>query len=469
MSAPTPRPSPATASGFKGIIGVARADITPPIGIYSRNWGAAKHDCADGIHRPLELSALTLQEKQDSAPLVIVSMDLGWWKDPADELALRNAVLDALKIPRERVLMCLTHTHAGPSVARLDAEKPGGHLITPYFREVIESAVFAARRALANARPGVLEWAHGHCDLAQNRDLPDPEKGGKDARYICGFAHATPDASDTTLLFGRVTDTRGSVMATLVNYACHPTTLAWDNHLISPDFCGAMREVIERETSGAPCLFLQGASGELAPREQYTGDLEIAEKNGRQLGYAALAALQGMLPPATELAFSGAVESGAPLATWQRKAAALSSTLKATCVDVELPLVDMPSIAEIERDLAACNDRVMGERLRRKRGVRQTVGEGKVSRMPLWLWQVGGALLAAQPNEAYSQFQIAVRRKFPDRAVAVMNLVNGSCGYLAPRELYAHNIYQVWQSPFQAGGLELLIQKTIQELEGLSR
>lgn len=29
-------------------------------------------------------------------------------------------------------------------------------------------------------------------------------------------------------------------MATVVNYACHPTTLAWDNTLVSPDYVGAL-------------------------------------------------------------------------------------------------------------------------------------------------------------------------------------------------------------------------------------
>ena len=39
----------------------------------------------------------------------------------------------------------------------------------------------------------------------------------------------------------------------------------------SPDFVYAMSGVVEREMQ-APCLFLQWASGELAPREQYVGD-----------------------------------------------------------------------------------------------------------------------------------------------------------------------------------------------------
>jgi hypothetical protein len=41
----------------------------------------------------------------------------------------------------------------------------------------------------------------------------------------------------------------------------------------------------------------------------------------------------------------------------------------------------------------------------------------------------------------------------------VMNLVNDSdvVGYLWPRELADLDLYQIWQSPFGAGSLELLI------------
>ena len=41
--------------------GLARGDITPPVGIYHRMWGAATHDRAIGVHRPLEATALNAE------------------------------------------------------------------------------------------------------------------------------------------------------------------------------------------------------------------------------------------------------------------------------------------------------------------------------------------------------------------------------------------------------------------------
>jgi hypothetical protein len=41
-------------------LGHARVDVTPPVGIYHRMWGAAGHDRATGVHRPLVADVLAL-------------------------------------------------------------------------------------------------------------------------------------------------------------------------------------------------------------------------------------------------------------------------------------------------------------------------------------------------------------------------------------------------------------------------
>ena len=88
---------------------------------------------------------------------------------------------------------------------------------------------------------------------------------------------------DDTVLVARATDEQGRTLATIVNYACHPTTLAWENTLISPDYPGAMREVVEGATR-APCVFLQGASGDVGPREGFVGDVRVADSQRPAVG-----------------------------------------------------------------------------------------------------------------------------------------------------------------------------------------
>jgi hypothetical protein len=443
-------------SGFRGWIGVAREDITPPVGIYARSWGAATHDVTEGVHRPLTLTCLTLQSDPSEPPLVLIAADLGWWRSRDDEWSIRGPLLDALSLHESRLMFCLSHTHAGPSLQRENENRPGGRLIEPYQATLRAAAIRAAKHALNNGQAATFTWRSGKCDLATNRDLPEPGK----RRFVCGYNPGLQ--ADDTLLVGRVTAADDRMIATIVNYACHPTTLAWQNKLLSPDYVGAMREVVEARTE-APCLFLQGASGELAPAEQYSGDLALADRHGRRVGYAVLATLEAMGRPGTNLIYQGVVESGAPLAMWQQEQTAISTRLEAKMTIVKLPLKPLPSIAEIEAKWNRCEDPVQKERLWRQRGVRKVVGDGSVTSMPLWMWRIGDALVFGQSNETYSRFQQHLRAKFAPHAVAVMNMVNGSAGYLPPRELYETDTYQVWQSPYAAGGLELLIEAAERE------
>ncbi|HXG24355.1 MAG TPA: hypothetical protein VNJ09_07370, partial [Chthonomonadales bacterium] len=211
-----------------------------------------------------------------------------------------------------------------------------------------------------------------------------------------------------------------------------------------------------------------GACGELAPREQYTGDTSLADAHGRELGFAVLATLQGMLPPGVRLDYAGVVESGATLAAWERAPYRPSDMLAASIHEVELPLKKWPTTAEIDARLAGCNDRVLAERLLRQRRVRQTVGDGSATSMPFWVWRIGDAVLLATPNEAYSVLQVELRKQFAENPLMVVNLANGPCvGYLPPEELYHQNIYQVWQTPFDRGSLERLIAFCVEAIQNI--
>ncbi len=466
---------------FAGRIGVAREDITPPDGIYARNWGAARHDTATGIHRPLTATAIALISSQtevgagepvsgqagnfrvrshdsrlatydSSPPLVLIAADLGWWRTPQDEWYIRGAVLDALDLEPDRLLLCLSHTHSGPSLCRDDEERPGGHLVLDYLEWLREALADVARWALEAAEPATLTWGADVCSLAQNRDLPDPAGG----RFLCGYGSGCP--ADQTLLVGRVTAEDGTPAATLVNYACHPTTLAWQNRLISPDFVGAMRDVVEEHADGAPCLFLQGASGELAPREGYVKDPAVADAHGRSLGFAAVSALEEMLPPGTGLAYRGVQESGAPLARWEQVPAEPPKVLDARMIEVDLPIKPLPSLPELDAQMAASTDRWHRERLVRNRQVRRSVGDGESLSLPIWIWRVGDAVFIGVPGEAYSRLQVELRAAFPDQAIICMNVANGWYGYLPPAELYGEDLYAVWQTPFAQGSLERVIE-----------
>jgi hypothetical protein len=452
-----PKPHSIRHASFTGRIGIARTEITPPVGIYARNWGAAKHDVASAIHRPLTLTAMTLEAGAGGPRLVLLDADLGWWGSIQTHRDFQNRLHQALGVNSGHLIFALSHTHSGPPIMDVDESLPGSDLHRTWMKELFDKSVRTVQHAMESRFAGAIEWHTGRCSLATNRDLPDPER----ARVVCGY---NPDSDpDDTVLVGRVTDSSGKIRASLVNYACHPTTLAWDNVAISPDYVGAMRETIQQAT-GAPALFLLGACGELAPRYQYVGDTEVADQHGRELGFAALAALNAMEPPGMQLSYAGVVESGAPLAVWKHEPAERSRQLQAHRVTAGAPLKDWPSAEVLEQQHRECTDRALKERIRRKLTIRRGIGDGSRFDLPIYVWRIGDAVLVGCAGEAYSVLQKELRRRFPETAVVCMNLINGSIGYLPPAEFYELDTYAVWQTPFDRGSLELVFETMCQAI-----
>jgi hypothetical protein len=436
--------------GFTGKMAMARRDITPPLGIYSRCWGAAMFDCATEIHRPFSVTALVTEADDGRGPYVLLGFDGFVWSEPESEWLCRSAVIEALETRPERVIISISHTHGGVQLTTDNNSKPGGEHIEPYIQFLKKQFVEAAVEARDNMQQMSLDWRVSHCDLATHRDFKDPFQ----ERYTVGF---NPDApADDTVLVGRLSNAEGKLLGVVVNYACHPTTLAWDNTHLSPDYIGALRATVEKEHPDALCLFLIGACGELSPAHQYVGDVELADSHGRRLAYSVLQALEG-LPPAHKLALQEIKESGAPLAVWKPEPATFPKSMAAVKLSVPIKIKpDWFDIAAIEAELEASDDRILQERLLRKLRVRKSLDKVKDFRLDAWVWLMGNTIFVGSSAEHYSYLQTSLRNEFPNNPVVVMNLINGANGYLPEEALYKHDIYSVWQTPYAKGGLEAM-------------
>lgn len=439
---------------FKALFGVAEAKINPPAGIYFRNWAAAEANTADGFHSDLMMQCLAIKPREHTQSLFIITADLGWWMNAADEYAIRQEVLEGFGLEPAQLIFCLSHTHAGPSVCSNDKKKPGGEYIVPYLQQLKDTMKALMQAASQNMQAGRLSWEYGKCSLAVNRDMP----GDGTATYWVGY---NPDKiADDTLLFGHILSERAIPICSIVNYACHPTTLAYDNRKVSPDFIGSMRETISGRTK-VPCLFLQGASGDLAPMIQYVADTAAADANGRQLGYAALSVYEHMLPPGMGYRFREWLPSGAPLAIWEYSPLLGKGDVYTQMLQVEVPLKPMPSLQEIQQEWAACKDTVQKDRLWRKLNTRLALADGTTALLPVWIWKLGDTFIVAQPNEAYSYFQKRIRESFPDKKIVCINIANGYIGYLPTSDFYDKDIYACNISSFAKGSLEILTDAVI--------
>ncbi|MGB4135063.1 MAG: neutral/alkaline non-lysosomal ceramidase N-terminal domain-containing protein [Microbacterium sp.] len=429
--------------------GVAQVDITPPVGIRARNWGASRIGHSTGVHHPLTATAVAFSEV-GGRPSYLVTVDLCTWGPTSSFRGIFEPVVAAVGADETEVLLHAVHNHCGPSIAETDHSLPGAEMIPAFRQQLIDGIVDAVRTARATMTPARITWTYGRCALATNRDLPCGE------RDVVGFnPHVT---ADDTLAVGRIADAEGEIVAVLANYACHPTTLAFHNSLLSPDYVGAARNVVQEEV-GVPLLFFQGASGELAPRDQYVEGTEMADRNGRQLGHSILAALNAMSTSGTELVYEGTVESGAPLALWQEHRVDLPEQLHTEHFSVDLAARRALTAQELGEKWSGIDPIAAQERA--KRALVQSEGyvlDG-MAQHPVWLWQMGDAVVVAHSGEAFSYLQTELRRRHPDRVLFVLNLTNGPGGcYLPTKAAYERDRYQVWQTLLEAGALEALVE-----------
>ncbi len=443
-------------------VGVAQRTINPPIGIRAASWGAAKSSVATGIHRDITTTAMAVLDDMGGSPLYLVTIDWGWWQGVADDLAVRGKVIEGLGIAEDSLQLHLTHTHAGPNTASDVGELEGGDLVAPYHRFATTSIIDACKEARDKATDAEITWAYGKCDLAVNRELPCGEVD------IVGFNPG--ESADDTLTLGRISDKSGRIIGTIVNYACHPTTLAWQNTDISPDFVGSARELVEKRT-GVPMLFLQGASGDLAPRDGFVGDHEVADKNGRILGFATLAMLEKMIPSGKALRFARRVESGAVLGEWEEFAIDAPKDIEVIRLDIDVPLQDLPTIEELEARWVDLDPIARQTRITRARKLRTGyILENQSAKHPVWIWMWGDAVIVGQPGEAYSYFQMELRRRHPERVILVLNCTNGpGYMYLPTPDSYRRRRYQSWQTLLAEGALELITDEVSAAISRLPR
>ena len=355
---------------FCGRIGVARAEMNPPEGMFVRTWGSATHDIADGLHRPLYANCLTILPSNEGSPLYLVTVDLMVWLSREDEEGIRLPLEAEFCTKPGELILHVSHSHGAPFTDPARVSAQGGHLIIPYREKIFAACRQVMALSRDTARPATLSWASGRCGLAYDRDLVLPETG----EIICGLNPGR--RVDDTLVVGRVTSAAGNVFATLVNYAAHPTSLGGGNRLVSPDYVGAMRELVERETGGALCMFLHGADGDLTPRRSFEDDVEAADQNGRELGYAALSVLAGMFPPGHQMVFAKREESGATLGRWRLEASEPDDSVAVRCETVRLKLAELPSVEECRDAVAQAPDGFERERAERRLAIRQKVGRG---------------------------------------------------------------------------------------------
>ncbi|HEY3342874.1 MAG TPA: neutral/alkaline non-lysosomal ceramidase N-terminal domain-containing protein, partial [Anaerolineae bacterium] len=234
--------------------GAGRVDITIPAGTPMGGYANRASTC-QGVLDPLSVRALLL--RTDHAALLILALDaLAISAQRARQLAEDAAQASEGAVQAECVRVACSHTHSGADLSGMFGDAA---LIGRYFEQVRNSARAATRQALDSLTPALIRQGAADFPIGKNRRLRPGHA------HVSALERSQGEQIDHTLTALRFERPHtGRIIATLFHTACHPVCLGPENVRASGDFAGIAAQTLEQQT-GAPALFLNGASGNITP------------------------------------------------------------------------------------------------------------------------------------------------------------------------------------------------------------
>lgn len=253
------------------LAGAASVSIAPRFddlkdGVYLGGFGSYRQRRATGVHDEPQCRALALADGDNE--FVLAVLDLVGASGPLLE-TIRADAARLTKLPASSIIIACTHSHASPDMQGLWGGTGGAYETHVAHRAA--SAIWEAQQAMAPAEGRAATRAFS--GLVRNR------RGWPET-----------DETLTTLQF-RTPD--GAPIATLANYACHPTTIGPASNEISRDWCGYAVDAIERETGGV-AIYVNGALGDVNPL--HDGAIEHTQTLGEAVAHAAVESLANADP-----------------------------------------------------------------------------------------------------------------------------------------------------------------------------
>jgi neutral ceramidase len=401
--------------------GAARAIITPPLGIYLIGYGD-RTTGSQSVHDDLTATALILDD--GTTPLVVMALDMLALNEHV-VARVRAGIEEHWQVPGERIMICCSHTHSGP-IAYADERSKRTH--RQFIDGLVEKLVAVVGEALVDRVAATLAWSRGEAEIAINRREVLP-----DGKVVIGVNPDGPvDRSLNVVQVSRQED--GRSLVTLVNLACHATVLGPKNHAISADWPGAMRRVVEAAT-GALCMFLQGATGNLNPHHEWGADDEEAME---QLGRGGAQQVLQLLAVAEPF-------NTVPLG-------ALSETVWLPIVPVMQPGGTQPVtyqevLAKQTSVPKSMVDRVLNARYPWKTTLEQRDGRWHTP-MELQAFRLGECVVVAHAAETFNEIGAAIKEASPAPIALFCGYSNGCVGYLPTEVAHALGGYEVELTPY---------------------
>jgi hypothetical protein len=259
------------------------------------------------------------------------------------------------------------------------------------------------------------------------------------------------------------------------------------NRLITPDYPGAMKRVVEHALEGK-CFFLLGAAGDQGPVQGFQAEVRVYRNLGAILGHEAVKVALELNHFSASETLREVIPSGAPLGIYDEQFPALPSVpLQILEKEIAVPLRDgLPEKKAAAADLQRWKERLEVARengneaavteaicMARRADIRLRMAEDFGGRSDVGVRtqfiSFGDVALVSCNIEPFCEIGLAIKRQSPFLFTLVSGYSNGRMAYMPTAVEWARGGYEVENSPFGQGAAKVLEREILATLDALRR
>jgi hypothetical protein len=279
--------------------------------------------------------------------------------------------------------------------------------LTAYAKQITDRLEQVVLQALAARKPGQLAWTQGSVGFAANRRVL------KNGKWV-GFGAVKDAPVDHSLPLLRVTDAQGKLLAVVLNYACHNTTLRGNFKQLHGDWAGCAQEFIEADNPGAVAVVTIGCGADSDPAPHDT--VELCKQHGR-----AVADEVGRLLKSSD--------------AWKP----IQPKLTARMMPLEIPFAPPPPMEELKK-LAVKSYPAQRLLKRLERGEKPP----KTTTYQIATWAFGDDLaMVFLSDEVVVDYELRMKREFDGSRLWINAYSNDVSNYVASNRLLKEGGYEV--------------------------
>ena len=433
-------------------IGAAAVKITPPIGIpmagYYFERGAVK------IHDELYAKAMVIEK--DSSKIAIVTCDLIGL--PIDIVSEARVLAEKLTgIDADHVMISATHAHTGPVIPKKDGrDSPTGksaEILSLYISKLpalIAESIKQANNALKHAKISV---GLGHEEsISFNRRffMTDGTVGWNPGKLNPKIIKpAGPIDPDVFVLYAETND--GKPISTYVNFALHLDNTGGTE--ISADLPYTLSSILGKiKGPEMVTLFGQGCSGNINHINVKSREPQSSFAEAQRLG---------------------TVLSGEVIKTYTRMQPFDVNKISVKRKTVNLPLAeistdDLPNARETVAKYGNPGAAPFLDFVNSFKIIEVYNRNGKPIDAEVQVFALGNELaIVSLPGEIFTELGTYIRNRSPFPYTIVVELANGSIGYVPDRKAFIEGNYEPVSSRCAPGSGELLVENALKLLNEL--